>query len=403
MMKRTLALLCCLVLFFAVFAAPASAAGDWRDIVMAVAAPGCTVALRSDGRVLFAGNQNIPAARDVSAWRDVVRIEAQDGGKYLVGYTSEGRVCLSLLQEDGSSFGSTFDQNAVRDWQNISKVVICWDLALGLDYDGGFYWCAFEGSALEAAQACQGWPALRDIATDGYSLIIGLGEDGKVYCNDPQTMYSSSGYWGGGSERSADWTGVSAIYCSDFGLYAVKENEVLGMCGRGWNNVASLYIAPDSMFGLRCDGTVAANFLDEYFRGDSRLQQVAGWRDIMELSFDGSPRYLPVGLRYDGTIAAVTQADGSPYGEWDFNGWSDVRTLFSGSEFTIGLRNDGSVLVTGGEFGTLDYVSQISRWNNISWIYPAEGEYNTDHIVGLKTDGTLVAAGDNSFGQCDVS
>ena len=340
-MKRTLALLCCLVLFFAVFAAPASAAGDWRDIVMAVAAPGCTVALRSDGRVLFAGNQNIPAARDVSAWRDVVRIEAQDGGKYLVGYTSEGRVCLSLLQEDGSSFGSTFDQNAVRDWQNISKVVICWDLALGLDYDGGFYWCAFEGSALEAAQACQGWPALRDIATDGYSLIIGLGEDGKVYCNDPQTMYSSSGYWGGGSERSADWTGVSAIYCSDFGLYAVKEND--------------------------------------------------------------SPRYLPVGLRYDGTIAAVTQADGSPYGEWDFNGWGDVRRLFSGTDFTLGLREDGSVLVTGGEFGTLDYVSQISRWNNISWIYPAEGEYNTDHIVGLKTDGTLVAAGDNSFGQCDVS
>ena len=110
-----------------------------------------------------------------------------------------------------------------------------------------------------------------------------------------------------------------------------------------------------------------------------------------------------MGLRYDGTIAAVTQADGSPYGEWDFNGWGDVRRLFSGTDFTLGLREDGSVLVTGGEFGTLDYVSQISRWNNISWIYPAEGEYNTDHIVGLKTDGTLVAAGDNSFGQCDVS
>ena len=401
-MKRTLALLCCLVLIFAVLAAPASAAGDWQDIVMAVAAPGCTVALRSDGRVLYAGNQSIPAAREVGSWQDVVWIETQDAGKYLVGYTSDNRVYLSVLQEGGSYYGNTFDQNAVKDWQNIYKVVICYDLALGLDYDGGFYWSAFDGSALEAAQSCQGWPALWDIATDGYSLIIGLGEGGKVYCNDPQAMYSASSYWGGGSERSADWTGVSAIYCTGCGLYAVKDNEVLGMCGRGWNSMESLYIAPDSMFGLRYDGTVAANFLDEYFRNDNRLQQVAGWRDIMQLSFDGSLRYLPVGLRFDGTVAAVTQVDGQPYGEWNFNGWSDVRRLFSGTDFTLGLREDGSVLVTGGEFGTLGYLSQISRWNHISWIYPAVGEYNTDHIVGLKTDGTLVAAGDNSYGQCNV-
>lgn len=399
-MKKTIALLCCLVLIFALCAAPASAAGDWHDIVTVVAAPGCTAALRSDGRVLFAGNQNIPASWEVSGWRDVVWIESQDDGKYLVGYTSDDRVYLSLLQAYDSFYGNAFDQNDVSDWQDILKLVVCYDLVLGLTYDGGFYWCAFEGSALDAARACQGWPALWDIATDGYSLIIGLGEDGRVYCNDPQAMYSSSQYWGGGSDRSADWTGLNAIYCTGCGLYAVKENEVLGMCGRGWNNMQALYIAPDSMFGLRYDGTVAANFLDEYFQNDSRLQQVAGWRDIMELSFDGFPRYLPVGLRYDGTVAAVTQADGYSYGEWDFTGWNDVRNLFSGSDFTLGLRWDDSVLATGGEFGTLDYLSQISRWNNISWIYPAVGEY-TDHIVGLKTDGTLIAAGDNSFGQCN--
>ena len=46
-MKKTIALLCCLVLIFALCAAPASAAGDWHDIVTVVAAPGCTSSLRA--------------------------------------------------------------------------------------------------------------------------------------------------------------------------------------------------------------------------------------------------------------------------------------------------------------------------------------------------------------------
>lgn len=399
-MKRTLALLCCLVLVFAVFAAPASAAGDWRDISMAVAAPGCTVALRSDGRVLYTGNQSIPAAREVGSWQDVVWLDTQENGKYLVGYTSDDRIYLSLLQDPSYVYGGSFSQSDVAGWQNILKVVISNGIALGLDESGGFYWSTLDSDALSAVQACQGWPPLRDLTTDGY-LIIGLGQDDVVYTNSREALYSASGYWGGDSGRSADWTHVNQVYCTAMGTYAVKDSSVIGISSPGWNNIDCLYIAPDSVFGLRYDGTVAANFYDEFFRQDSRLQAVAGWKDIMELSFDGGMRYLPVGLRYDGTVAAVTTVDGYPYGEWNFNGWSNVRRLFSGSDFTLGLRWDGSVLVTGGEFGTLDYLNQIARWNNIFWIYPAVGG-EADHIVALRNDGTLVAAGDNSYGQCNV-
>jgi hypothetical protein len=49
-------------------------------------------------------------------------------------------------------------------------------------------------------------------------------------------------------------------------------------------------------------------------------------------------------------------------------------------------------------------LDEIAGWTDIRAIYfiafPRE-EYPS-HIVGLKTDGTLVAAGDNSLGQCDV-
>ena len=76
--------------------------------------------------------------------------------------------------------------------------------------------------------------------------------------------------------------------------------------------------------------------------------------------------------------------------------------LFSGSDYTIGLREDGTLLVTGGEFGTVDYLRQLAGWRDVQRIYPAQGEY-TDHIVALLWDGTLLAAGDNSRGQCSVN
>lgn len=401
-MKRTLVLLCCLVLVFAVFAAPASAAGDWHDIVMAVAAPGCTVGLRMDGRVLYAGNPDIPAARDVQSWEDVAWIETQDSGKYLVGKTSDERVYLTLLQPPENVYGNYFDQSHVDGWQKIINVFIRENIALGLDEDGGFYWSTLDSDALSAVQSCQGWPPLRDITTDGYSLVLGLGQDDRVYTNDMEALYAASRYWGGGSDRSMDWTYVNDLYCTNCGTFAVKNSGVVGLDTRGWSNIEALFIAPDSVFGLRYDGTVAANFDDGIFSMDDRLQQISKWKDIMDLSFDGAIRYLPVGLHYDGTVAAVTEQDGYPYGEWDFSGWTDVRKLFSGTDFTLGLTWDGKVLATGGEFGTLDYLDRIAGWKNVFWIYPAEGEY-TDHIVARLYDGTLVAAGDNSYGQCSVS
>ncbi len=401
MMKRTLALLCCLVLIFAVFAAPASAAGDWHDIVMAVAAPGCTVGLRMDGRVLYAGNPDIPAAREVQRWEDVVWIETQDSGKYLLGRTSDERVYLTLLQPLENVYGDSFDQSHVAGWEKIIKVVIRENIALGLDESGGFYWSTLDSDALSAVQGCQGWPPLRDIGTNGYSLIVGLGQDDTVYTNDWETLNSMSGYWGNGAERGPQWTHVNQIYCTAMGVFAVRDSGVIGLNSHGWSNIEALFIAPDSVFGLRYDGTVAANFHEDYFRMDDRLQQISKWKDILDLSFDGEFRYLPVGLHYDGTVAAVSEQDGYPYGEWDFSGWTDVRKLFSGTEFTLGLTWDGKVLATGGEFGTLDYLDQIAGWKNVFWIYPAEGEY-TDHIVARLNDGTLVAAGDNSYGQCNV-
>lgn len=61
---------------------------------------------------------------------------------------------------------------------------------------------------------------------------------------------------------------------------------------------------------------------------------------------------------------------------------------------TVGLKSDGAVVATGdNSFGQCD----VENWTQITQI-----ACGANHTVGVKSDGTVVAAGDNSFGQCDV-
>ena len=400
-MKRSIGLLCCLILLFSILSTPASAAGRWTHIIDVICINRATIALRDDGHVLYAGNPDYPASREVSGWSDVEWIEAL-GDSYLVGDRSDGRVYLAELNASFDTPEVYFNQQDVDDWTNVRQVEIVGDFCLGLRYDGVLYWVVYGDQAVKAASATKNWPALADVKTDGYHAIVGLTTDGTVLATDPDLLTNAGGYWGGGTTRASDWKRVNRLYYS-MDLFGVRSDGVAGMNRPGWDGVSALYLGIDSMFGLRYDGTVAANF-GEYFDTDERLQQIASWRNIVDLGFDStmSYRYLPVGLKSDGTIAAVTYACGEPYGEWDFHGWSNVQKLYSGSEYTFGLRSDGSVLATGGEFETLSYLNTISRWTGIRELYPAHGVY-MDHVVGLRLDGTLIAAGDNSCGQCNVN
>ena len=62
---------------------------------------------------------------------------------------------------------------------------------------------------------------------------------------------------------------------------------------------------------------------------------------------------------------------------------------------TVGLRSDGTVVATG---YNRDDRCNVSGWKDI--VAVAAGD---DHTVGLKSDGTVVAAGDNDEGQNEVS
>ena len=68
---------------------------------------------------------------------------------------------------------------------------------------------------------------------------------------------------------------------------------------------------------------------------------------------------------------------------------------FIGNSFIIGLKSDGTVLATGKNYYDR---CNVSDWNDIVSV-----SAGFDHAVGLKSDGTVVAVGSNGQGQCNVS
>ena len=61
------------------------------------------------------------------------------------------------------------------------------------------------------------------------------------------------------------------------------------------------------------------------------------------------------------------------------------------------LKTDGTVELMWGAKNNAAGMGISSQWTDIEKIVLGE-----THIVGLKTDGTVVAAGNNHCGQCDV-
>jgi alpha-tubulin suppressor-like RCC1 family protein len=148
--------------------------------------------------------------------------------------------------------------------------------------------------------------------------------------------------------------------------------------------------------GIKNDGTVAVAGQNirhvgsahrrEVFSMEQGQEQcdVGDWSDIVALAAGATSS---VGLKSDGTVVAA--------GGW--NSEADVRTILESWQDVVSITGDGTVgLKMDGTVITADGVYDVSAWSDIV----AVSAYG--HIVGLKADGTVVAVGNNKYGQCNV-
>ena len=104
----------------------------------------------------------------------------------------------------------------------------------------------------------------------------------------------------------------------------------------------------------------------------------------------GSGHFLA--LQDDGTVKAV--GDNSQ-GQCEVTGWDHMARVYShrNGKTSAGLRVDGTVRVAG----------ELEENDVASWSGITDLAVGLDHILGLKEDGSVVSAGYNADGECDVS
>ena len=72
-----------------------------------------------------------------------------------------------------------------------------------------------------------------------------------------------------------------------------------------------------------------------------------------------------------------------------------IKNMIAASSSVIGLNSDGTVVAVGeNDYGQCN----VSKWENIAAVSTGDC-----HTLGLKKDGTVVATGKNHVGQCNVS
>lgn len=201
------------------------------------------------------------------------------------------------------------------------------------------------------------------------------------------------------------------------GTVVTAGNNDDGCCEvSNWNDIVSISVGSSHTVGLRTDGTVVATGWNE-----NGCCDVDGWTDIVAVS---AGHAITLGLRADGTVVTAGAAIDS-----DFSQWSDIIAISTDGSFSIGLKSDGTVVATGplewngfnidgwkdlvavesgdGFFGikadgTVLATGPIVNYNTSEWHDIVAIAAENGHAVGLMSNGTVVATGNNEYGQCNV-
>ncbi|MBR1455709.1 MAG: hypothetical protein IJ594_00945, partial [Oscillospiraceae bacterium] len=385
----------------------------WHDIVDVVAGEGYTAALRDDGQVLYAGRRDADSLCAVEEWAGVERLyRSGDEGEYLVGLCFDG-TALAI----GPASAVAFD---LSGYTNVQEVVIGQHVAAVLQGDCKVRVAAPTGPNVTNDDGVQAryyqqrtaqWAQIRALcfshSDQGVAMLAGLCADGTVTATDRQ--------WADDMRKQ---THVKQLVDGPRGMMLLLNDGTLLGSGplqqaatvgiqsfdaEDWTGVAAFCEGADASYVLTRDGRLLAG--SRRHQSDARIQEALGWTELVQLGFDGNgaDRFVPAGLRADGTVLTVTQRNRNAASAWDTSEWTGVTRLYSGAYYTLGLRADGTVLATGGEFGTESFVEEVAGWTEIAALYVSDAAHlGSAHVVGLRYDGKLVAAGCNDYGECSV-
>lgn len=176
---------------------------------------------------------------------------------------------------------------------------------------------------------------------------------------------------------------------SDGTVVAYGDNDN-GQCNvEDWRDVTAIACDADDLyslsFGLTADGSVLCSDTDLYNHDQ--------WEDVVQIAVQWNS---PVVLCANGTVicSKISPCYLCSQHKWVSSDWRNVTAITGGRGTNYGLLADGTVVACGNNaYGQCD----VREWKDIVSIVAGE-----EAIYALRKDGRVYARGNNRYGQCDV-
>lgn len=336
------------------------------------------IGLKADGTVIETITNN-DIQSDVSHWSDIIEIAG--GGRFTIGLKSDGTVVSIGMLPNGAPFD-------ISDWSDIAAISACDSNAIGVKNDGSVVSFAY----LDNLEILKNWSGLernwRDIALPG-ELKMTNHKKQNSQSSDSEAYAKAEALLASGE------TAKAAIAFGKLGDYRDARQRSFAL----WKTlpIKTIDLGHGSMIALKEDGTVFAAYeptenKETMAMREQCLKNISEWRDIVSVCADFG---VLTGLRSDGTV--VCDAYGVTFGNTgEFvkrtSAWENIVSLGG----RVAVKTDGTAV--GFNYSTEWEETDIVDWRNISAI-----DVGNAHVVGLKTDGTVVAAGHSCCGKANFS
>lgn len=209
------------------------------------------------------------------------------------------------------------------------------------------------------------------IKSNGCVDVVGALADAETLENITNAVYVAAGY------------SHALVVTENLTVVAVGSNKYGETAVSTWTDVRSVTAGYYTSYGLKTDGTVIGTGASQY--GQLNIDD---WTDVVSISAGGK---RVAGVTKSGKVLYAGDFTSSEKEALD--ALSGVTDVACGDDFIAVLFENGTVK-TYGTFAQGD----TSEWKNVIAI--SAGEY---HLLGLTSDGEVLATGDNTFNQCYVS
>ena len=229
----------------------------------------------------------------------------------------------------------------------------------------------------------------------------------EATCTEPQTCSvcgetngSANGHtWGTDPDtglKVCDVCGVNKLYCTlNYGEKDLKLGEyiVLKLTDPDGNEVDVQWTSDNACVSVLGNRITAVSLgtarITAEYEGETYacIVSVQMERTVVKNTISAGGDFT-IAIKNDGTVV-ITETNGAP--KYDVSGWRNIVSVCASESFVVGLQENGKVVLAG---SLNDELKKALNWNNIIAI--AAGK---THIVGVKKDGTVVAVGSSQYGK----